>query len=99
VINQKAEWSGDNQIVIPTSAYARLHDPVVLVRELKNTTTRYLFTWGHRETGAYRIEAEEQRSCSALKVDADVRCVFHDGGHVFPVADVQAFLRETIGRQ
>lgn len=99
VINEKAEWSGFDQIIIPSTAYARLHDPAVLVEKLKRTPTKYLFTWGKEEKGTYRIEAEEQPSCKALETLPNVQCAIHDAGHLFPVAEIQSFLNETIGQQ
>ncbi|MCX5829553.1 MAG: hypothetical protein NTV58_16400 [Deltaproteobacteria bacterium] len=99
MINGKAEWSGDlNQIIIPGS-YARWTDITKLTSKISKTRTHYLFTWGKQETGLYKIEAEEQRSCKKLTDLPNVRCTIHNGGHIFPVEEIRAFLIEEQGQK
>lgn len=58
IINENAEWSGFNQIVIPDvgSTLDSIADPISKLK------TRFLFTWGIQEIGTYHIEAMERLS-------------------------------------
>lgn len=98
VISEKAEGSGFDQIIIP-GLYARWIERTKLVSAISKTRTHFLFTWGKQETGEYRIEAEEQRSCKILMGLPNVRCAIHNGGHIFPVEEIGAYLIGERGKK
>lgn len=91
IAEQKAEGSGFNQIIIPN--VSKLLVPERLTKQMAVMKTNFLFTWGKRETGGYKIEAEECLTCVMLKEARNANFVIHDGGHVFPVSEIQSWLK------
>jgi hypothetical protein len=91
IINDQAEWSGHNQL-IGVPGYGKLSEPQYLVDRLQSTPTQFLFTWGSREYGAYKIEAEEQRTAKVIRELPNVTAFIHDGGHIFPNEAIKKFL-------
>jgi hypothetical protein len=88
VMNKDVEWAGIDQIIIPNIS-SKLDAAVSALSQLK---TRFLFTWGKREVGAYRIEAMEKITANKLSLFSNVAIFVHDGGHVFPVKAIVEFL-------
>lgn len=90
VINEKAEWSGPSQLIVP--GMGMLYQPDNLEHVLLNSSTYWLFTWGRGEKGTYKIEAEER--CTAVHIEqiGNVDVAIHSDGHVFPVSEIQTFL-------
>lgn len=88
IINDNAEWSGFNQIVIPDvgSTLDSIADPISRLQ------TRFLFTWGEQEIGTYRIEAMERLSAQKLETLQNATTLIHPGGHIFPVEAIVEFL-------
>lgn len=85
--------SGRDQIVgVP--GYSNLFNQQTLVPKLLGPYSRYLFTWGLRERGVYGHEARVGPTLKYLNQLPNVSAVAHDGGHVFPVDEIQAFFRE-----
>jgi hypothetical protein len=92
VIAEDAEWAGFDQVLLP-GVWSRFLEPSTLGAHLGRLTTEYLFSWGTREQGTYRIEAEEGRTCERFEpFDIRIECVRFDGGHEVPVHQVRAFL-------
>lgn len=88
IINKYVEWSGFNQIVIPNvgSMFDFIEEPISKLK------TRFLFTYGRREYGTYRMEAMERLAAKKLGVLKNVTTLIHDGGHIFPEKEIVAFL-------
>jgi hypothetical protein len=86
--HQLALWSGHNQFLIP-GMYA-LTAPERIVDEIDFPT---LFTYGRNEIGAYKIDADTGLTCSALKLNEQITCSVHDGGHEFAVQETLSFLK------
>lgn len=96
VINDQVSVSDFNQIIIPGVEFVLKSDTVR--SRINEMQTEFFFSWGKKEKGAYRIEAEEQQSCNHLMNDVkNIECVFFDGGHVFPVDEIRAFLIHKLG--
>lgn len=91
VLGHELEPSGHNQIIVPgiKSRFA----PADVRKMISSMPTRFLFTFGKAETGAYRVEANEGVTRAFFKDLPNVDVVSHDGGHVFP-AEVGAFLSQ-----
>jgi len=94
VITDQAEWSGHNQL-IGVPGYAEISRPEVLVDRLRQSPTRWFFSWGKQEIGTYRIESEEQLTAKVISHLPKVTTVFHDEGHVYPVQEIRSFLANS----
>ena len=94
ILNQKAQWAGHNQIIIPGLRKRLDHERV---RELiRESPTRFLFTYGKKEVGTYQIEATQQRSAQFLSDCQNATFQTHPGGHVYDPQIVRTFLEEVI---
>jgi hypothetical protein len=89
-IYEKVEGSGFNQIIIP-GIDRFLHSPNLL-KYFNDSDTQFFFSWGNKETGSYRIEAEENKTCHKFETLDNITCVYFDGGHVFPKDELKEFL-------
>jgi len=90
---RKIAWSGFEQIVLPSGLYWGIHDAATLRARIAALPTRYLFSWGKDDSAYYKLEVENEFTCKAFARLRNVHCAAHDGGHVFPVEDIKAFLR------
>ncbi len=90
-INQQVESAGHNQIIIP--GVSNLLDIDNLKTTISKMKTSFLFTWGLRERGTYRIEAEENYSCSKFKNIKNIKCIIFQGEHNFPLEEIQTFVK------
>lgn len=98
ILNDKTEWSGHSQI-IGVPGYAELARKENLVRVLGSSPTQWMFSWGRGEIGTYRIEANEGVTANAIIHLSNVTIVTHEEGHVFPVTEIQAFLKSALSKQ
>jgi hypothetical protein len=87
---EKVTGSGFNQIIIP--GVDALLKSSNLRKSLSASDTNFFFSWGKKETGSYRIEAEENTSCNDFKEFENVTCSFFDGGHIYPKEELKVFL-------
>lgn len=85
--------SGPHQI-IGVPGFSDINREEIVGPKLLATKTRYLFTWGKQEPGAYGKEAREGDTFRYLDQLPNVRALGHEGGHVFPVVEIQQFFRE-----
>jgi hypothetical protein len=90
---KKIAWSGFEQIVLPSGIYWGIHDAATLRAQIAALPTQYLFSWGKNDSAYYKLEVENEFTCKAFARLRNVHCTVHDGGHVFPVEDIKAFLR------
>lgn len=90
VIRQKVQAAAHNQIIIP-GLRSRFGFDAIRSR-IQQSPTRYLFTYGKKERGTYKMEAEERLTEKALSGCPNVECVSHSGGHVFPTEVIRKFL-------
>lgn len=94
IINQKALWSGHNQIIIPGVgqrwSYETIRD------EIQHMPTRFLFTYGEKEVGTYRIEATEHLSKKFLAPCQNVKFHVHGGGHEYPTEACRNFIEAEL---
>jgi len=90
IIRQKVQAAGHNQIIIP-GLRSRFGFDVIRSR-IQQSPTRYLFTYGRKEQGTYKMEAEERLTEKFLSACPNVECKSHPGGHVFPTEIIREFL-------
>lgn len=92
VMSDRIDWAGFKQIIIPglRSYYTneKIHE---LIQDSK---TSFLFTYGKKETGTYRIEAEEGFTCKFLGGLENVECKNQPGGHVFDHELIRDFINQ-----
>ena len=91
LINEKVEWAGHQQIIIPgISSILRLDSLTTRINQMR---TEFFFSYGELEIGTYYIEAKEMQSCQEFVHKCDnIECMSHDGGHVFPVEEIRDFI-------
>jgi hypothetical protein len=93
----QVEWSGSNQLVnVP--GYARLAKASHLVDSLRNSPSKWLFTWGRGETDFYKIEADTRFTANYIEPLQNVDVTIHDGGHVFAVEEIKLFINQNLNR-
>ena len=90
-----AEWSGPGQL-IGVPGYAKLSEAEFLLNQISSTQTAWFFSWGKKEVGTYRIEAEEGITANIIGGLPNVKIVIHNAGHIFPVEEIRRFIDEHI---
>ena len=98
LISSDIEWSGPLQIQMVTgSGYlSKLFDKEYIADKIKRSRTKFLFTWGLQEVGTYGFESETRYTASRLEALNNFYYNVGDYDHVFPVGEINAFLRENL---
>lgn len=91
------EYAGHNQL-LNVPGYASLAKSANLVAALAASPSAWLFSWGRIDSDIYKVEAETGFTASYIRPLANVDVSIHDGGHEFPVADVRAFVTNSVSR-
>jgi hypothetical protein len=94
LLYEKLRMSGYGQIVIP--GLVADFGPEKLFSIIKNSDTRYLFTFGKGDEGVCRIEAEEGYVCDFFEPLSNVSCQVHDGAHIYPDKIVDDFMASHV---
>ncbi|WP_332910196.1 hypothetical protein [Algoriphagus boritolerans] len=94
VLNEKIEWSGHDQIIIPGIS-KRLRAENVK-DELAQSKTSWLFTYGLKEKGIYKMEANQSLTASLIDDLPNVDVDIHQEGHQFPVKEINRFLQNKL---
>jgi hypothetical protein len=89
------EYAGHSQL-LSVPGYAALAKRDTLVSALGASPTRWLFAWGRADSDVYKVESATGYTAGAIDPLANVDISIHDGGHVFPVAAMQAFLQSAL---
>lgn len=63
------------------------------INAIKNSPTKYFFTWGKKESLYYRSEAINRHTKLLMSNVANFHSVSHEGGHIFPSIEIKNFLR------
>lgn len=90
VMNKTFSKGGFKQIIIPNLNAQYGVDKTYEI--IKESATRYLFTYGKQEKGIYGIEAEQHYTCNFFNALGNVRCMTHSSDHAFPIHAVDNFL-------
>lgn len=92
ILNREAEWSDPNQIAgVP--AYGDLNEPSNLAARLSASPSRWLFSWGMEESGAYLMEAHERVTAAFIEHLPNVEIEIHKSGHAYPFDRIIRFLK------
>lgn len=97
VLFDQVEYAGANQL-IGVPGYARLARTENLVAALRNSPTRWLFTWGRGETDVYGADAQARLTAGSVEPLDNVDAAIHDGGHVFAVNAIRQFVHRNLDR-
>ena len=90
ILRQKVQAAAHNQIIIPGLRNRFGFDAIR--SRIQKSPTRYLFTYGQKEHGTYKMEAEERLTEKFLSGCPNVECKSHSGGHIFPTEIIGEFL-------
>jgi predicted esterase len=82
---------GANQL-LAVPGYVDLFQAENLRSELQNSKTNYFFSWGKMEGDYYGIESSDKLTASWIEDLKNVDIAIHNGGHEFPVKEIQEFL-------
>lgn len=92
VLFDEPQRSGHDQIIIP--GLNKIYDSKGIRRQLQESPTRFLFTWGLKEPGVYGIEAREKLSVGFFDTLQNVTTHIHAKGHVYDLPAITEFLNE-----
>jgi hypothetical protein len=92
IIKATLSYSPHDRIIIPNLRNRVTFDDIRM--KTKQSRTRYLFTYGRKEHGAYGLEAETRASEEFFGAFPNGVWAVHDQGHVFPKEIIASFLRE-----
>ena len=67
-----------------------------LVAALNATSTQFLFLYGGKETGIFAYDVSGNRTCQRFVGLSNVACEVHDLGHIYPVREVESYLRRFL---
>ncbi|PID94122.1 MAG: hypothetical protein CSA95_04280 [Bacteroidetes bacterium] len=84
--------SGHSQIIIPNYRY--IYNSTRVYSELNSLSTKFLFTYGLKETGLYGKEAQELITATSFDSLSNVECVTHPEGHIYYEPIIREFLKE-----
>ena len=91
VVFNDVNISDANQL-LGVPGYADLFQKENLRSELQNSKTNYFFSFGKMEGSYYGIESRNKPTASYLKGLENVEVAIHEGGHQFPVKEIQEYL-------
>ena len=66
-----------------------------LYKILYSSETKWFFSWGKNDVGRFREEAIQRKTANKIEKLNNVTTVIHDGGHNFPLTDIDEFLSST----
>ena len=93
LIKLDVEHSGHDQL-IGVPGITELYEPKNFYDVLKSTPTQFFFSWGSKEIGLYKIEAERQITANTIKELPNAKVIIHNKGHVFPIKDIKNWILE-----
>lgn len=91
IAQSATEFADEMQITVPGIAQLLVPENVESL-----ITFPTLFTYGLSETGVYGWEASSQETCRRFNGNPSVKCIVHQGGHVFPEQGVVDFLNRHL---
>lgn len=91
VLNDKFSWLENGGIIIPN--IQKKFNVETIKENIYLSSTRYIFTWGKKEYGVYKIESKNMNTCNEF-VNLAIDCFIHSGGHEFPESQIIKLLRD-----
>ncbi|MGD9685451.1 MAG: hypothetical protein AB7U43_00485 [Desulfobacter sp.] len=90
VLSSVADGSDLAQIIIPGIRAFYTNEKIKDL--IQSSKTKYLFTYGKKETGTYKIEAEEGLTSKFLKDCLNTNFIVHPNGHEFDKTAIHNFI-------
>ena len=87
ILREKFEYTGHNQI-LNVPSYSDLFKEKKLVKRLKKTPTKFLFSWGLNDNGVNKFEAHTQLTAKKIQHLKNIQISIHDLKHNFPPSRV-----------
>jgi hypothetical protein len=84
--------SGLDQLILP--GRGNLLAPSNVLGRIQAQRTKYAFSWGLSDNGAYEYDAKCGLTAEYLGKLRNVTCISHDGGHEFCQDAIASFLRQ-----
>jgi predicted esterase len=95
ILSKQMIWAGFDQLMgIPGSE--ELAKPNGFINAIKNSPTKYFFTWGKKEKMYYRSEAKNRHTDLLMNNVANFNSISHEEGHIFPSEEIKKFLRANL---
>ena len=63
---------------------------------MKNSSTKFLFTYGRQEGAVYQVDLEDSLTCKYFSDLENFVCGIHEAGHCFPQTEIQNFLHQVL---
>lgn len=93
VLSDEILWSDHNQIIIPN--YQNIFSKSQIKKDIRNSDTNYLFTYGLQDNGPLYLDAYFGYTCNFFSELPNVSCYIHKKGHKFPTSKIVSFLEQS----
>lgn len=96
LIQWRTTYAGFGQIMIPD--LYNVYSKAKIDSILRAQKTKYLFSYGRKESAIYGIEAKSRETCGFVEsIDPDrINCVVHSAGHKFPTDEIRGLLENLV---
>ncbi|MBX2990048.1 MAG: hypothetical protein KF749_02655 [Bacteroidetes bacterium] len=94
IVNYRLTHAGLSQILIP--GLYKHYSEDELFSQISKMPTQFMLTYGAEESGLYALEYEKKLTEKKFNQLENIRFLYHDGGHEFPLHGVSDFFREVI---
>ncbi len=94
VLTDKIEYASHNQIIIP--GIQRMINSNAIRDSIAAAKTKWLFTWGKRESDLYGIEAVDSLTVKKIGPLPNVTYGIHYQGHIYPDTLIKEFMDKNI---
>lgn len=91
VLTDKIEYASHNQIIIP--GIQNFINSNGVRDSIARSNTKWLFTWGSKESAVYGIEARDSLTLKKFRLLPNVTCVIHNHGHIYPDSAIKDFMQ------
>ena len=93
ILSEDKRWGGYGQI-IGLPGYSDLSIKEYLISKIKNSKSKFIFSWGKKERGIYKVDAINQITANHLKNLDNFYPIIHDEGHIFPSKRINSILKQ-----
>jgi hypothetical protein len=95
ILSKKINWADFDQLMgIPGSEVLATSNG--FIDAIRNSSTKYIFTWGKKDEMYYRSEAVNRHTAILLNNHVNFHGVSHEEGHIFPSIEIKKFLRVNL---
>ena len=93
LLSEYTHWGGYGQI-IGLPGYFDLSIKENLINKIKSSKSKFIFSWGKKERGKYKLEAINQMTVNSLKDLNNFYPIIHNEGHIFPSKKINSILKK-----